>query len=170
MAQIQKTIAAETSKVKGAPAQKAAPKAAPAAKAAAKVEAKEVVKAAPAKAAQKVAAKPEAKAKADTQPAAKVEAKPAPVVKAGGAKVITMIVKGIAQRIEQGSRFYARALSYHKDAGTVFPRARNNETRATLTEDDVTEIFRQHDAKILAAGSGKAQAMFDVYMMGAASK
>ena len=76
-----------------------------------------------------------------------------------------MIVEGIAKRIEAGSKFYARAIQYHKQAGTVFPRARNNERRAALKADDVTEVFRQHDAHILAAGNGNGQAMFDVYMM-----
>ena len=94
-----------------------------------------------------------------TKPAAKQAAKPA------GANITGAIVEGIAKRIEAGSKFYARAMQYHKQAGTVFPRARNNETRATLKAEDVAEVFRQHDAHILASGNAKGQAMFDVYMM-----
>lgn len=93
------------------------------------------------------------------KPAAKQAQKPE------GANITGAIVEGIAKRIEAGSKFYARAMQYHKQAGTVFPRARNNETRAALKEEDVTEVFRQHDAHILASGSAKGQAMFDVYMM-----
>ena len=81
------------------------------------------------------------------------------------ANITGAIVEGVSKRIEAGSKFYARAIQYHKQAGTVFPRARNNERRAALKEEDVTEVFRQHDAHILAAGNGNGQAMFDVYMM-----
>ena len=110
-----------------------------------------------AKQAQKPAAKPAAKQA--QKPAAKQAQKPAV------ANITGAIVEGIAKRIEAGSKFYARAMQYHKQAGTVFPRARNNETRASLKAEDITEVFRQHDAHILAAGNAKGQAMFDVYMM-----
>ena len=115
--------------------------------------------------AQKTIAKPAAKQAA--KPAAKPVAKPAAkqAQKPAGANITGAIVEGIAKRIEAGSKFYARAMQYHKQAGTVFPRARNNETRAALKAEDVTEVFRQHDAHILAAGNGNGQAMFDVYMM-----
>ena len=93
------------------------------------------------------------------KPAAKQAAKPAV------ANITGAIVEGIAKRIEAGSKFYARAMQYHAKAGTVFPRARNNERRASLKAEDVTEVFRQHDAHILAAGNATGQAMFDVYMM-----
>ncbi len=108
----------------------------------------------------KQAAKPVAKQAA--KPVAKQAAKPVakPVANITGA-----IVEGIAKRIEAGSKFYARAMQYHKQAGTAFPRARNNERRAALKAEDVTEVFRQHDAHILAAGNANGQAMFDVYMM-----
>ena len=115
--------------------------------------------------AQKTIAKPAAKTIA--KPAAKATVKPAakPATTAAVANITGAIVEGIAKRIEAGSKFYARAMQYHKQAGTVFPRARNNETRAALKAEDVTEIFRQHDAHILASGNAKGQAMFDVYMM-----
>ena len=114
-----------------------------------------------AKQAQKPATKPAAKQaqKPATKPAAKQAQKPT------GANITGAIVEGVSKRIEAGSKFYARAIQYHKQAGTVFPRARNNERRAALKEEDVTEVFRQHDAHILAAGNGNGQAMFDVYMM-----
>ena len=145
---------------------KTAKKAAPAKtvkKAAPKAE-KEVKKAAPAKAAAP-AKKPAAKAAA--KPATKQAQKPATkqAQKPVGANITAMVIEGIAKRIEAGSKFYARAIQYHKQAGTIFPRARNNETRAALKEEDVTEVFRQHDAHILASGNAKGQAMFDVYMM-----
>ena len=108
--------------------------------------------------AQKTIAKPAAKA--TVKPAAKPAA-----ANITGANITGAIVEGIAKRIEAGSKFYARAMQYHKQAGTVFPRARNNETRAALKAEDVTEVFRQHDAHILAAGNANGQAMFDVYMM-----
>ncbi len=111
--------------------------------------------------AQKTIAKPAAKQAA--KPAAKQVAKQ--VAKPAVANITGAIVEGIAKRIEAGSKFYARAMQYHKQAGTVFPRARNNETRASLKAEDVTEVFRQHDAHILASGNAKGQAMFDVYMM-----
>ena len=110
---------------------------------------------------QKTIAKPAAKTAA--KPAAKTAAKPA--AKTAGANITGAIVEGIAKRIEAGSKFYARAMQYHAKAGTVFPRARNNERRASLKAEDVTEVFRQHDAHILAAGNATGQAMFDVYMM-----
>ena len=124
---------------------------------------KTIAKAAPkaAKQAAKPAAKaaPKAPAKAAAKAAAKQTQKPA------NANITGAIVEGIAKRIEAGSKFYARAMQYHKQAGTVFPRARNNETRASLKAEDVTEVFRQHDAHILASGNAKGQAMLDVYMM-----
>ena len=102
-----------------------------------------------------------------TKTAPKTAAKPVakPVAKPAVANITGAIVEGIAKRIEAGSKFYARAMQYHKQAGTVFPRARNNERRAALKAEDVTEVFRQHDAHILAAGNANGQAMFDVYMM-----
>lgn len=109
----------------------------------------------------KAAQAPKAAPKATTK--ATTEAAQAP--KAAGANITGAIVEGIAKRIEAGSKFYARAMQYHKQAGTVFPRARNNERRASLKAEDVTEVFRQHDAHILAAGNATGQAMFDVYMM-----
>ena len=110
-----------------------------------------------AKTASKTASKTPAKTASKTP--AKQQTAPAAV------NIAAMVIEGIAKRIEAGSKFYARAMQYHKQAGTVFPRARNNETRAALKAEDVTEVFRQHDAHILAAGNAKGQAMFDVYMM-----
>lgn len=110
-------------------------------------------------------AKPAAKTAAKT--AAKSATKPAAksAAKTSGAAVIAMIVEGIAKRIEAKSPFYATALAYHARNKTQFPRARNNETRATLKVEDVATVFEQHDKKILASGNAKGQAMFDVYMM-----
>ena len=118
-----------------------------------------------AKAAPKAAAKAAPKAAAKAAPKAAAKAAPKAAAKAAAANITGAIVEGIAKRIEAGSKFYARAMQYHKQAGTAFPRARNNETRAALKAEDVTEVFRQHDAHILASGNAKGQAMFDVYMM-----
>ena len=99
--------------------------------------------------------------------AAKAAPKAAPkaATTAAAANITGAIVEGIAKRIEAGSKFYARAMQYHKQAGTVFPRARNNETRAALKVEDVAQVFEMHDKKILASGNAKGQAMLDVYMM-----
>lgn len=121
----------------------------------------------------KAATKPAAKqapkvANAAAKAAAKVAPKAAAKPEANAAAVPTitaLIVTGIADRIAKGSRFYANALAYHAKAKTSFPRARNNERRAALNADKVAEVMRQHDAQVLAAGNGDAQAMFDVYMM-----
>lgn len=91
--------------------------------------------------------------------AAKQQTAPAAV------NIAAMVIEGIAKRIEAGSRYYMRALQYHKQAGTVFPRARHNERRAALKVEDVQTVFDQHDKHILAAGNGNGQAMFDIYMM-----
>lgn len=89
----------------------------------------------------------------------------APKADSGAANIVAMIVEGIARRIEAKSPFYATALAYHARNKTVFPRARNNETRAALKVEDVAQVFDMHDKKILASGNAKGQAMFDVYMM-----
>lgn len=87
----------------------------------------------------------------------------APAVKATKANDLTaFIVAEVGKRI--GSRFYKRALSYHAEAGTVFPRERTAAARASLTQADVEEAMRQHDAAVLAPGNAKGQAIFDVYM------
>lgn len=149
MAKTQTTTTAQTSKT----ASKATPKGAPAQK---------VVKtiAAPAKSAQAPKAKTAPKASAKTAQAPKAEQ-----ANAGALSVVAMIVEGIAKRIEAKSPFYARALQYHGANKTVFPRARNNETRAALKVEDVAKVFEMHDKKVLASGNAHGQAMFDVYMM-----
>lgn len=126
---------------------------------------KQAQKAAPSKATNTPAAKPASKAATQKAGASKAPSKAKQAQAPAVADIAGAIVEGIAKRIEAGSKFYARAMQYHKQAGTVFPRARNNETRAALKAEDVTEVFRQHDAHILASGNAKGQAMFDVYMM-----
>lgn len=105
--------------------------------------------------------------KATTKATTKAKAtttKKAPVAKVAKQNDLTaFIVAEVGKRI--GSKFYTRALSYHKEAGTVFPRERTAAARASLTQADVEETMRQHDAFILAAGNAKGQAVFDVYMM-----
>ena len=103
------------------------------------------------------------KATKATTTKATTKATKAPAVKATKAGDLTAyILAEVGQRI--GSKFYKRALSYHADAATVFPRARTAATRAALTQADVEETMRQHDANVLAPGNAKGQAIFDVYM------
>lgn len=101
--------------------------------------------------------------KAPSKTASKTQGKATAAGKEEPKTLTQMIVEGITQRI--GSPFYKTALSYHAKKGTAFPRPRNDMARASLKEADVTEVFRQHDARVLASGNSKAQAMFDVYMM-----
>lgn len=111
---------------------------------------------------------PKSAPKSAAKPAAKPAVKPAVKTAAKSAQapsIVAMIVEGIAKRIAGGSSYYATALAYHKKAGTVFPRARNNETRAALKVEDVEQVFDMHDKRILASGNAKGQAMLDVYMM-----
>lgn len=127
----------------------------------AKTAAKTAPKAAPKAIATKTAQAPKAKTAAKPQ----AKAAQAPKADSGAANVVAMIVQGIAKRIEAKSPFYTTALAYHARNKTQFPRARNNETRAALKVEDVTQVFDMHDKKILAPGNAKGQAMFDVYMM-----
>lgn len=101
--------------------------------------------------------------KAPSKTASKTQGKAQPAVKEEPKTLAQLIVEGITQRI--GSPFYKTALAYHAKKGTAFPRPRNDMVRASLKADDVAEVFRQHDARVLASGNTKAQAMFDVYMM-----
>lgn len=139
-----------------APKAKAAPKANPAAAKGAQALTTAAAKATAPKAANKPS-------KASQAAAAKV----APVVQAptGAASIVAMVVEGIKTRIEAKSAFYATALSYHARMKTQFPRARNNEVRASLKTEDVARVFEQHDKKVLASGNATGQAMFDIYMM-----
>lgn len=105
------------------------------------------------------------KTAAKTAPKAAPKAAQAPKADSGTASIVAMIVQGISKRIEAKSPFYMTALAYHARNKTQFPRARNNETRAALKAEDVTQVFDMHDKKILASGNAKGQAMFDVYMM-----
>lgn len=113
------------------------------------------------KQAPKTNAKQATKAPSKTQ--GKTQGKAQPAVKEEPKTLAQLIVEGITQRI--GSPFYKTALAYHAKKGTAFPRPRNDMVRASLKADDVAEVFRQHDARVLASGNTKAQAMFDVYMM-----
>ena len=96
--------------------------------------------------------------------AAKVAPKGNTAQAAKPASVVATVVKEVAARIEAGSAYYNRAMQYHAAAGTKFPRARNAARIAALKVEDVAEVMRQHDARILAAGNGMGQAVFDVFM------
>lgn len=93
----------------------------------------------------------------------KTDSKTQAAVKTETQTLTQTIIEGITQRL--GSPFYKTAMSYHAKKGTAFPRPRNDMARASLKEADVTEVFRQHDARVLASGNSKAQAMLDVFMM-----
>ena len=65
------------------------------------------------------------------------------------------------------ARYYANANAYHKKMGTVFPRQVTAEARAGLTMDDVKSIVEQATKGVLAAGSRKGQAVYDLMRSGA---
>lgn len=65
------------------------------------------------------------------------------------------------------ARYYGNANSYHKKMGTVFPRAVTADARASLTMNDVKSVMEQATKGILAAGSRKGQAVYDLMRVGA---
>lgn len=77
----------------------------------------------------------------------------------------------IAGLLAKGSIFYARALTYHRQQGTTFPRPRNagelarlSALSASAAKTEISEVIRQHDSRILASGNKTAQVLFDCYM------
>ena len=60
------------------------------------------------------------------------------------------------------ARYYANANSYHAKKGTVFPRAVTADARASLTMADVKAVMEQATKGVLAAGSRKGQAVYDL--------
>lgn len=79
---------------------------------------------------------------------------------------IAYIVQGIFERIAAGSEFYKSALSYHAKKATVFPRPSvQAKLDGPLTKGQIDDVFRMHDAKILASNNHLSQAMFDAYMV-----
>lgn len=64
-------------------------------------------------------------------------------------------------------RYYANANAYHKKMGTVFPRAVTADARASLTMEDVKSVIEQATKGVLAAGSRKGQAVYDLMRIGA---
>ena len=65
------------------------------------------------------------------------------------------------------ARYYSNANSYHKKMGTVFPRQVTADARASLSMDDVKNIIEQATKGVLAAGSRKGQAVYDLMRVGA---
>lgn len=65
------------------------------------------------------------------------------------------------------ARYYSNANSYHKKMGTAFPRAVTADARASLTMADVKAIMEQATKGVLAAGSRKGQAVYDLMKIGA---
>lgn len=61
-------------------------------------------------------------------------------------------------------RFYASAISYHKKAATVFPRARLA-TEALMSADDAKAFIEKHKATSIPAGSKAGQRLFDEMMV-----
>ena len=60
------------------------------------------------------------------------------------------------------ARYYANANSYHAKKATVFPRAVTADARASLTMTDVKAVMEQATKGVLAAGSRKGQAVYDL--------
>lgn len=65
------------------------------------------------------------------------------------------------------ARYYANANAYHRKQGTTFPRAVTADARASLTMSDVKSVMEQATKGVLAAGSRKGQAVFDLMKIGA---
>lgn len=65
------------------------------------------------------------------------------------------------------ARYYANANAYHRKMGTTFPRQVTADARASLTMDDVKSIVEQATKGVLAAGSRKGQAVYDLMRSGA---
>ena len=65
------------------------------------------------------------------------------------------------------TRYYASANAYHKKMGTAFPRAVTADARASLTMTDVKAVMEQATKGVLAAGSRKGQAVYDLMKIGA---
>ena len=60
------------------------------------------------------------------------------------------------------ARYYSNANAYHRKQGTTFPRAVTADARASLTMTDVKEVMEQATKGVLAAGSRKGQAVYDL--------
>ena len=65
------------------------------------------------------------------------------------------------------ARYYANANSYHAKKGTTFPRPVTADARASLTMNDVKSVMEQATKGVLAAGSRKGQAVYDLMRIGA---
>lgn len=65
------------------------------------------------------------------------------------------------------ARYYANANSYHAKKGTTFPRPVTADARAALTMADVKAVMEQATKGILASGSRKGQAVYDLMKIGA---
>lgn len=65
------------------------------------------------------------------------------------------------------ARYYANANAYHRKQGTTFPRQVTADARASLSMDDVKSIVEQATKGVLAAGSRKGQAVYDLMRVGA---
>lgn len=65
------------------------------------------------------------------------------------------------------ARYYANANAYHRKQSTTFPRQVTADARASLTMDDVKNVVEQATKGVLAAGSRKGQAVYDLMRSGA---
>ena len=65
------------------------------------------------------------------------------------------------------ARYYGNANSYHTKMGTSFPRAVTADARASLTMTEVKEVMEQATKGVLAAGSRKGQAVYDLMKISA---
>jgi len=65
------------------------------------------------------------------------------------------------------ARYYGNANSYHRKQGTTFPRQVTADARASLSMTDVREVMEQATKGVLAAGSRKGQAVYDLMKIGA---
>ena len=102
-----------------------------------------------------------------TKPATKPATKTASAKTAQATKAVPFFAQLLADALSGkfgpfASRYYANANSYHAKRGTVFPRAVTADARAALTMTDVREVMEQATKGVLAAGSRKGQAVYDL--------
>lgn len=78
----------------------------------------------------------------------------------------------VAAFLAKGSSFYSRAIIYHRQQSTTFPRKRNEHEAARLAalppekaKQEVDAVVKMHDSRTLASGNKTAQVMFDHYMV-----
>lgn len=105
--------------------------------------------------------------KTQTQAKTKTATKTASAKTAQAAKAVPFFAQLLSDALAGkfgpfAARYYANANSYHAKKGTTFPRPITADARAALTMTEVREVMEQATKGILAAGSRKGQAVYDL--------